>query len=285
MFVLKNEVPGVIEEKIHEYFLDICLLQHKTDFNPCLKTIVFTNPRRMEEVTEEMSDAASTGDHRTLEKYIRFGHTCYTNHHNSEYTPLDLAILFGQHECVKVMLEYTSSIERIEVFGDGPVALAINYRRMSILRILLEKGFNPWGTNHAPAIKMIEWRSMYDAVDIYLECGIQLPASYLLKNGCTNILAYLMEKGFDPTEELYVRDKSNCDLWGTRQNLYKLIYASCVSLDLYNWSMLSRLMDHDDMDHGGGLLKFNPRETRLLALLARNREENYERFSFLWLQE
>lgn len=285
MFVLKDKVPHVIEEKIHGYFLDICLLHHKTVLNPSLKKIVFTNQKRMEEVREEMSDASSNGDHRTLEKYLKFGHTCHMDPFSSEYTHLDFAILFGQHECVKVILEYTPSIEGIDCYGDGPVALAIKYRRMSILRILLQKGFNPWGTNHAPVIQMMEWGSMYNAVDIFLDCGIQLQASYLLKTGCTNILAYLMEKGFDPTEELYVRDKSNYDFWGTRQNLYKLIYASCVSLDIYNWSMLSKLTDHDDMDRGGGLLKFNSKDAKLVKLLTRTREENYERFYFLWIQE
>lgn len=285
MIMLRETVPHVIQEKIHGYFLDLCLLQHKMVFKPCMKQIVFSNPVRMKEVQEEMSDAVANDDHGTLEEHLRFGHKCYMNPFNSDYTSLDFAILFGKHECVKIILNYTTSLEGIELCGDGPVVLAIKYRRLSILRMLLRKGFNPWGTNHAPAIQIMEWGSMYDAIDVYIDCGIHLTASHLLKTGCTGILKHLMEKGFDPTQELYVELRDDCDWRGTRQNLYKLIYSSCVSLNIYNWLMLSRFTDHDGVEKGGGLLQVNTENSKLLSLLKKNREEHYERFSFLWLQE
>lgn len=285
MVVLGDEVPYVVEKKIYGYFLDLCILHNKTLFKPCLKQIVFSNTSRMKEVQEEMSDAAASGDHGTLEEYLEFGYTCYMNPFNSEYTSLDLAILFGHHECVKVILDHTSSLEGIELCGDGPVVLAIKYRRLGILRILLQKGFNPWGTNHVPAIQTMEWGTMYDAVDVYTDCGISLQASYLIKTGCTGILAYLMEKGFDPTQELFVELRDKCDWMGSRKHLYKLIYASCVSLDIYNWLKLSKFMDHEETDNGRELLLFNAENTKLLLLLEKIRETGSDKFSFLWLQE
>lgn len=282
---MMETVPLVILEKIHGYFLDLCFLQHKKCLGPCLKQIVFSNSVRMREVQGEMSEAVSNGDHWTLDKHMRFGHKCYMNPLGSDYTPLELAILFGNNEGVKIILGYTKTLEGIELCGDGPVALAINYRRTTILRMLLLKGFNPWGTNHAPAVQIMEWGSMYDAVDTYLECGIRLPVSHLLKTGCTGILKHVMEKGFDPTQELFVELRQGCDWRGTRKNLYKLIYASCISLNLHNWAVLSRLKDHDDLDGEGEPLRYDPSSTKLLDLLRRNRETHYDRFSFLWLQE
>lgn len=285
MVVLGDEVPYVVEQKIYGYFLDLCILHNKTLFKPCLKQIVFSNTSRTKEVQEEMSDAAASGDHGTLNEYLELGYTCYMNPFNSEYTSLDLAILFGHNECVRVILDHTSSLEGIELCGDGPVVLAIKYRRMNILRTLLKKGFNPWGTNHASSIHIIEYGSIYRAVDVYLGCGISLQASYLIHAGCIGILAYLMKKGFDPTQELFVEFGDKCNWMGSRKRLYKFIYVSCVSLNVGNWLALSKFTDHKESETGKELLQFNERNTKLLLLLEKIREMGDERFSFLWLQE
>lgn len=285
MIILGEEVPYVVEQKIYGYFLDLCLVQHKESFGSCLKQIIFSNATRTREVQEEMSDAAASGNNRTLEEYLTLGYTCYMNPLNSEYTSLDLAILFGHEDCVKTILDYTSSTERIDLCGDGPVVLAIKYRRMNILRILLKKGFNPWGTNHASSIHVIEYGSIYKAVDVYLECGISLQASYLVNAGCIGILAYLMKKGFDPTQELFVEFGDRCNWMGSRKRLYKFIYTSCVSLNVGNWLALSKFMDHKESENGKELLRFNEGNTKLRLLLEKVREMGEERFSFLWLEE
>lgn len=63
----------------------------------------------MKEVKEECLDAASTGDHETLRKYLSFGQRFYVDPFNVKYNPLDLTIMYDHYRCVEVLLEYAKS--------------------------------------------------------------------------------------------------------------------------------------------------------------------------------
>lgn len=275
--ILQNHVPDILYGKIFRYFMDLCFLDHKRQFKKCLQGLVFLNPKRMIQVQEELVEAASSGDHETLEKYLKLGHRFHV---------LDTAIIFGHYECVRVTLEHSGSQRAIEMHGEGPVVLALEYNRLDILRLLLKRGFNPWGTDRAPAMNIIEWSSMYERnliLEVYIECGVGFSATRMLKTESANTLGFLMKRGYDPTEELMLR--CDYDWWGSRARLFKLIYSSCCYPDLYNWSMLSRFMDHDEVSIGGGLLEFDNNSRDLRKLLETLRDSGMSKYDFLWLQE
>lgn len=282
--ILRDNVSDDLERHIHGYFIDLCLIDHRILLRQCLRELVFSNLERMKEVREEMDEAACTGDRETLAQHLEFGHSIYMNPFHTEYSTLDIAIMYGQYECVEVLLHHAGSHREVELCGDGPVVLALQTQNMEILRLLLERGFNPWGTDNANAIAIIEWGSLFDALQIYVDCGVNFSAVRLLKMGCTNIMGYLMKRGYDPTEELIQRD-NECDWWGSRSRLFRLIYVSCFCLDQYNRSRLFMLTDHDEVEIGGGLLEFDRNNRELRELLEVLRDSGLQKYSFLWLQE
>ena len=282
--ILRRLVSEDIQRTIHGYFIDLCLLDHREKFIECLREIVFLNPERMMEIKAECLDAATTGDHETLRKYLGFGHRFYMDPFNVENNLLEISIMCNNYRCVEVILEYTRSHREIELCGGGPLVSSLVSENLDILRLLLEKGFNPWGADNVSVIHIIEWGSMYDALQVYIECGISFSAAYLLKTGCTNVLGYLMGRGYDPTEELVRRGKGY-DWWGSRARLFKLIYVSCLEIDQYNRCMLSRMMDHDEVENGGGLLQFDYNNRELRVLLDMLRDSGDHKYDFLWAQE
>jgi len=114
-------------------------------------------------------------------------------------------------------------------------------------------------------LNMIEWGSMFDALQIYVECGVTFSASRLLAMEYSNTLGYLMKKGYDPTIELCQRELGY-DFWGSRGRLFRLIFVSCYTIDPYTWHYLSKFMDHDENVNGGGLLEYNTNNKELREL-------------------
>ena len=281
---VRHGSPIDVGEIIKDFVIDLFLIDHRKVFKKCLQELVFTNMGRLKEVREEIEEAAASGDHKTIDKYMAFGHRLYVDPFDTYYSPLDMAIMNGHYECVRVLLNYAESYLHIETCGDGPVVVAIHSRQTEILRLLLMEGFNPWGTDYTPAIPLLEWGFMEDAIEVYIDCGVKFSASYLVKSECVNILKYLMNRGFDPTDELF-QGGNTYDWWGDRRRLFKLIYVSCHDADPYNWSFLSRFMDHEEVSDGGDLLEFHEENKELGVLLDVLRSSGFPRFDFLWLQE
>jgi len=250
------------------------------NFKECLRGIVFTNARRIEEIRTEVLDASSSGDHETLCMHLKFGYRPYLDPIDMDNNPFFLAIVHGHYECVRVILEYCS----VSPYQDTPVILALSSPDLEILRLLLQQGFNPWGGKNSIVLNMIEFGSMFEALQVYIDCGIMFSASKLIEMEYSNILGYLMKKGFDPTTILCQRE-SGYDFWGSRSRLFKLIFVSCFTIDPYTWHHLSKFTDHDDDVNGGGLLEYNENNRELRELLERLKDSGDPRYDFLWIHE
>lgn len=273
-------LPDDVKYKIYQYLLDLYFLDHKKNTKSCLRMVVFTNPRRMEEIRGDVLLASSSGDHETLRSHLEFGYRPYMDPMDMDNNPFFLSIVHGHYECVRLILEYCS----VSPYQDTPVILALSSPDMEILRLLLQRGFNPWGGDSMIILNMIEWGSMFDALQIYVECGVTFSASRLLAMEYSNTLGYLMKKGYDPTIELCQRELGY-DFWGSRGRLFRLIFVSCYTIDPYTWHYLSKFMDHDENVNGGGLLEYNTNNKELRELMETLRDSGDSRYDFLWMQE
>jgi len=70
-------LPDDVKYKIYQYLLDLYFLDHKKNTKSCLRMVVFTNPRRMEEIRGDVLLASSSGDHETLRSHLEFGYRPY----------------------------------------------------------------------------------------------------------------------------------------------------------------------------------------------------------------
>lgn len=106
--------------------------------------------RRMDLVNELLAsgvelnvyEAAGTGQTQRLEEIIRVDPSLINSHSHDGFTPLGLAVFFGQAEAVKALLDAGADVNLAsrESMKVTPLASASAARQLEIARILIEHG-------------------------------------------------------------------------------------------------------------------------------------------------
>lgn len=125
-------------------------------------------------ITTDLWSAAAAGDLTELQRLIEDGNSIDQRNPLTKGTPLHTAVLFGQEEIVKFLLENNAAVNARDSSGSTPLMTAAFIGNATITKLLLEAGADVTLRNHtmtnASEILDLPWKSTQQiANDLFLK--------------------------------------------------------------------------------------------------------------------
>lgn len=162
--------------------------------------------------------AARDGDTQLVERRLAKGDdvNCLApfTSDGSTITPLSLAVLFRQRECVKIILNAgATTLRPVDSSGRTVLYIAISYGERDIVELLLEAGADVndvWGSGCIPLceaaavcdVRCLELLLSRGAIVDMVDCSGLSPLMHAARQGSEDCVRALLTAGADPSKTL-----------------------------------------------------------------------------------